>query len=109
MIPTRSGQRGAGGARAPGPQKRNAVHANRAVLPLDFKLFVALQVEAVGLALGQADHRNDQLADLVAVGGYRQLVEQRVEAGVQFRVSRAGPAALAVRLAVALALVGRCR
>ena len=61
-----------------------------------------LQVEAVGVALGEADHRDDQLSDLVAVGGYRQLVEEGVEAGVELGVARAGPTAMA-RLARAVA------
>jgi hypothetical protein len=40
------------------------------------------------MALSEADHRDEKLADLVAVGGDRELVEQGIEAGVQFRVAR---------------------
>ena len=51
-----------------------------------------LQVQPVGMALGQPRHRDEELAQLVAVGGYTELVEQGLNAGIEVMVTgTAGP------------------
>ncbi len=51
-----------------------------------------LQVQPVGMALGQPRHRDEELAQLVAVGRYTELVEQGLDAGIEVMVTgTAGP------------------